>query len=210
MSTKVKTQLHELDRALGGGLPIATKKGCMILLSGPPGIGKTTLLMTIGLAITKQFERATLISSEQTPTNLAAMFPLKRTPRFLFVHETDGREILWLVKNTAAPIVFVDSAQAVTGITNARGRALKSAHARLMAFTKALREAAGETGTTIIVTCHESRDGVAPSVLHQYDIAARLSSHEGARRRLTITRNRFGRSFAAIDLTVTASGLYDA
>ena len=42
-SVRYKTGLGELDRVLGGGIV----KGSLILLSGDPGIGKSTLLLQI-------------------------------------------------------------------------------------------------------------------------------------------------------------------
>ena len=43
---RIKTNDHELDRVLGGGLV----PGAVVLLGGEPGIGKSTLLLQLSLS----------------------------------------------------------------------------------------------------------------------------------------------------------------
>lgn len=47
---RIKTTLNEFDRVLGGGLV----PGSLILLGGDPGIGKSTLMMQIAIALKEQ------------------------------------------------------------------------------------------------------------------------------------------------------------
>ena len=47
---RVSTEIAELDRVLGGGIVA----GSAILLGGDPGIGKSTLLMQVAAALSKQ------------------------------------------------------------------------------------------------------------------------------------------------------------
>jgi len=59
------TRLNELDRVLGGGLV----HGSVVLLSGEPGIGKSTLLMQISDALGEQ-KKVLYISGEESAGQL--------------------------------------------------------------------------------------------------------------------------------------------
>ena len=49
-TSRLETHIGELDRVLGGGLV----RGSIVLLSGDPGIGKSTLVLQLAAAIGKQ------------------------------------------------------------------------------------------------------------------------------------------------------------
>ncbi|MBO7250056.1 MAG: AAA family ATPase, partial [Clostridia bacterium] len=59
--TRIQTGLSELDRVLGGGLV----HGSVVLLSGEPGIGKSTLLLQICVMLGEN-KRVLYVSGEES------------------------------------------------------------------------------------------------------------------------------------------------
>ncbi len=64
---RIKTEILELDRVLGGGF----FKGSITLLTGDPGIGKSTLSLQACLAIAKKIEKkVVIISGEESESQI--------------------------------------------------------------------------------------------------------------------------------------------
>ena len=59
---RYNTKITELNRVLGGGLV----KGSMILISGDPGIGKSTLLLQTANNISKEYGKVLYVSGEES------------------------------------------------------------------------------------------------------------------------------------------------
>ncbi|HZJ76876.1 MAG TPA: DNA repair protein RadA [Oscillospiraceae bacterium] len=56
------TQIGELNRVLGGGLV----KGSLVLISGEPGIGKSTLILQVGSMVADKYGRTLYVSGEES------------------------------------------------------------------------------------------------------------------------------------------------
>ena len=67
---RFKTKLKELDRVLGGGLV----KGSLTLISGDPGIGKSTLLLQTSNNIAKQYGKVLYVSGEESEEQSSIRF----------------------------------------------------------------------------------------------------------------------------------------
>ena len=63
---RLQTGYHEIDRVLGGGLV----GGSVVLLSGEPGIGKSTLLMQICGQLSHLEQKILYVSGEESPGQL--------------------------------------------------------------------------------------------------------------------------------------------
>src|ERR1700758_270304 len=59
---RILTSIHEIDRLVGGGLV----PGSLTLVGGDPGIGKSTLLLQISYALTKQKLVALYVCGEES------------------------------------------------------------------------------------------------------------------------------------------------
>ena len=59
---RIKTNMEELDRVLGGGIV----PGSMVLVGGDPGIGKSTLLLQVCRQLTLQQHKVLYISGEES------------------------------------------------------------------------------------------------------------------------------------------------
>ena len=61
------TGLSEFDRVMGGGLV----RGCVALIGGDPGIGKSTLLLQVMARLVALGRSALYVSGEESPTQIA-------------------------------------------------------------------------------------------------------------------------------------------
>ena len=105
---RYKTGMTELDRVLGGGIV----KGSLVLLSGDPGIGKSTLLLQICNQLGKQFSILYVSGEESYGQIKLRADRLKVTTDNLYVLcETDVQLICEHINSTKPDIVIVDSIQ---------------------------------------------------------------------------------------------------
>ncbi len=108
---RYKTGLHELDRVLGGGLV----KGSLVLLSGDPGIGKSTLLLQICSYLGQDYS-ILYISGEESYKQLKLRADRLgvTTEKLTVLCETDAEIIAEYIKSAKPDIVIVDSIQTMT------------------------------------------------------------------------------------------------
>ena len=59
---RIKTQIQELDRVLGGGIV----EGSLVLVGGDPGIGKSTLLLQVCQKLSSINKKVLYISGEES------------------------------------------------------------------------------------------------------------------------------------------------
>lgn len=202
---RCNTGFRELDRVLGGGLV----HGSVILLSGEPGIGKSTLLMQIcnSLAATK---RVLYISGEESHGQLKL-----RAGRLgiggknlLLLTETNIETILSECGRVAPDILIVDSIQTVynSGIASAPGSIAQVREGAMAFISKAKND-----GTSVIFVGHVNKEGgiSGPKVLeHMVDAVLYF---EGERRQayriIRAMKNRYGSTNEIGVFEMTDTGL---
>jgi DNA repair protein RadA/Sms len=103
-----QTGLSELDRVLGGGLV----HGSAVLLSGEPGIGKSTLLLQICDTLGAQ-KRVLYVSGEESTGQIKLRAErLRVSGKNLYIlTETNIEKILSESKKVAPDVIIVDSVQ---------------------------------------------------------------------------------------------------
>lgn len=111
-----ETGIGEFDRVLGGGIV----KGSVTLLSGEPGIGKSTLLLQICGVLSGKY-RLLYVSGEESPSQIKLR--AKRlgisNENILLYTETDINEILAEIGAVNPDIVIIDSIQTMTDSNSA-------------------------------------------------------------------------------------------
>ena len=108
---RIKTDMRELDRVLGGGIV----KGSVVLLSGDPGIGKSTILLQVCRALQNKMQ-VLYVSGEESATQIKM-----RAERLgvsgenvKIMTSTDVQAICEYVNATKPDIVMIDSIQTMT------------------------------------------------------------------------------------------------
>ncbi|KKR48434.1 MAG: repair protein radA protein [Candidatus Magasanikbacteria bacterium GW2011_GWC2_40_17] len=187
-TTRLKTEVEEFDRVLGGGFA----PGSLTLLGGEPGIGKSTLVLQIASQIKN---KSLYVSGEESAEQIKLRFDrLELKPKNLeFLEETNVETICATIEQVRPSLAIIDSIQTISSI-EVDGPAgnptqIKAVCAKLMASAKA-------THTPIIIIGHVTKEGnlSGPKTLeHLVDTVLYL---EGERhhqfRILRAVKNRFG------------------
>jgi len=200
--TRIKTNISELDRVLGGGIV----PGSLVLLSGEPGIGKSTIVAQLADAIGTSPQpppskgeggggSVIYISGEESASQIKARLERLKCnlEKIKFISETNVEKAIAAVSSLAPVLVVVDSIQAVYshdvlaeagGINQIRASAVK------------FLELAKENNIAVILVGHITKDGqiAGPKSLeHIVDTVIYLEAETTNNYRvLRATKNRFG------------------
>ena len=188
---RVTTGQRELDRVLGGGLV----EGALTLISGPPGVGKSTLLLTCAERLAKAGHRTLYVSAEESIAQIrlrAERLGALDDDLFLLA-ETDLAQILSEIDAVAPAILIVDSVQTVyaPALDAAPGSVsqVREVCAQLMHVAKG-------TGVSTFVVGHVTKDGAIAGPKTLEHIVDTVLSFEATRggpyRLLRAQKNRFG------------------
>src|SRR6188768_3583067 len=103
--------IAEFDRVLGGGIV----PGAAILLSGEPGVGKSTLLLEVASRAAATGQRVLYVSAEESVSQvrLRAERTSALQPSLYLAAETDLATILGQIDAVEPQLVIVDSVQTV-------------------------------------------------------------------------------------------------
>ncbi len=187
---RYKTGMSELDRVLGGGIV----NGSLVLLSGDPGIGKSTLLLQICEYLGRD-KSILYVSGEESYTQIklrADRLGVK-TENLYILCETDVQQVGEYISQKKPDIVIVDSIQTMnfTLLQSSPGSV-----AQVRESTNVLLRVAKNENIPIIVVGHVNKDGniAGPKVLEH--IVDAVLYFEGDRnlsfRILRAVKNRFG------------------
>ncbi|HPL92969.1 MAG TPA: DNA repair protein RadA [bacterium] len=181
------TTMSELNNVLGGGVV----SGSLILLSGEPGIGKSTLI----LQILDSIKNGLYISGEETAQQILWRANRLKTnlDNFKFLDETVLENIIATVLQEKPGLVVVDSIQTIysTQIPNEPGNL-----SQIRLCTNKLLELSKKTKIPIIIIGHITKDGAVagPKTLeHLVDVVLYLEGDEQyGYRLLRSSKNRYG------------------
>ncbi len=187
---RFKTGMQELDRVLGGGIV----KGSLVLLSGDPGIGKSTILLQICEFLGKKL-RILYVSGEESARQikLRANRLNVTTENLSIMCQTDVEGIVEFIKTDKPDLVIVDSIQTmnVSEISSSPGSVTQ-----VRESTNLFMHSAKGLGIPTILVGHVNKDGniAGPKVLEH--IVDCVLYFEGERhlsyRILRAVKNRFG------------------
>ena len=185
---RIKIDDNELNRVLGGGIV----PGSVILISGEPGIGKSTLILQISISIKR---KVLYISGEesQQQIKLRANRISKNQNECYILTETNLELILKSIEALMPDLIVIDSIQTIQtdGIENIQGST-----PQIKECTSTLIKVAKQTGIPIIVIGHITKDGniAGPKVLeHMVDVVLNFEGDKNNLYRiLRSKKNRFG------------------
>lgn len=195
-SHKRATGVDELDRVLGGGIV----PGAVILLAGEPGVGKSTLLLSVAAQAAAQAEANGLgpvlyVTGEESASQVRL-----RGERIGAMHshlhlaaEADLSRVMGHIQQTNPSLVIVDSVQTVSDPT-VDGVAGGTAQVRAVAAV--LVSAAKSRSMPVLLVGHVTKDGsiAGPRVLeHLVDVVCQFEGERHSPLRIVrAIKNRYG------------------
>ena len=191
IESRVPTRFADLNLVLGGGFKI----GSLVLLSGEPGIGKSTLTMQLCQDMAAKNQKVLYISGEESPEQIAdrAQRLGVNSQNISILGETNMENILEHLHKAKPQLVVIDSIQVMH---SAEIGALSGTINQIRFCTEQLMEYCKGNQVTGLIIGHVNKEGslAGPKVLeHLVDTVLFL---EGERyqnfRILRSLKNRFG------------------
>ena len=187
---RFQTGMGELDRVLGGG----AVRGSLVLFSGAPGIGKSTLLLQICQEICRE-QKVLYISGEESEHQLklrAARLGVF-TPQLYVLAETNLTAALEAADALDPELIIVDSVQTLHQNDN---DAAPGSVSQVKDCAMTLLQLCKQTGKTVFLVGHVNKEGAiaGPKVLeHMVDAVLYFEGErESSYRLLRAEKNRFG------------------
>lgn len=189
---RVRTNISELDRILGGGLVL----GSVILLGGEPGIGKSTLLLQIIAAVTTANIKSLYITGEESieQVKMRAKRLSLDTQQLYAISATKLEDIIQTIDHIKdLQFVVIDSIQTLycDDVSSAAGTVsqVKVCAQEITNFCKM-------RNIIVVIVGHVTKDGqiAGPKVLeHMVDTVLYFESDQQyCLRILRAMKNRFG------------------
>ncbi len=185
---KLKTNIKEFDRVLGGGLI----SGSVVLIAGDPGIGKSTLVLQ---AVSNLKEKVIYVTGEESLEQIsfrATRLKIKNENLFILT-ETNLNQIIEILEQEKPSAVVIDSIQTIyrDELESSPGTI-----GQIRECTSALMEFAKRNNLPIIIIGHINKDGLiaGPKALeHIVDTVIQFSGEKNySFRILRAIKNRFG------------------
>lgn len=204
--TRVVFPIEELNRVLGGGLV----NGSVVLISGDPGIGKSTLLLQISDAMTRRNGQVVYISGEESSQQLkmrAERLGVEGGQLYIYP-ETNMENVTGRLETMTPALVVVDSIQTVylddiNGVPGSINQ-IRECTLRLLRWAK-------KTGVPVFISGHVTKDGsiAGPKALeHIVDVVLYLEGESfNSYRILRSAKNRFGSTNEVGVFEMSGSGL---
>lgn len=197
--SRIMTGIQEWDRVMGGGIV----PGSLIVLTGDPGIGKSTLLLHVCHALAQK-QTVYYFSTEESLDQVkqrAQRLGMQNKGLFLS-DKTDLTDIFSTIERDKPQVVILDSIQngSIGSGAHAPGSIglMKEATFQLMRIAK-------EHGIAILITSHITKEGIIAgpkTVEHMVDAVFYLHAEDRWQTRLLrAVKNRFG--------TINELGFFD-
>jgi DNA repair protein RadA/Sms len=184
------TGIDEWDRVMGGGI----MPGSLMIITGDPGIGKSTLLLHIAHTLAQKHMVIYFCTEESNEQVMLRAQRINAHSDTLFISdEAQFNTIVATINEHKPELVIIDSIQNCFFDTSTTSTASLSA---LKESTYQLMRLAKQTNTAILLTGHITKDGTmaGPKVLeHLVDAVFYLQGEdEWQTRVLRAVKNRFG------------------
>jgi DNA repair protein RadA/Sms len=188
---RIPLAIGELSRVLGGGIV----PGSVVLVSGDPGVGKSTLLLQLCAALAEGAGPILYVSGEESPAQIkmrASRMGIE-TPSLLVLSDTHLESIAAHIEQTQPKLVVVDSVQSIYSDALESGAGsvtqVRDCSAYLLRMAKA-------QGFPLFLVGHVNKEGAiaGPRVLeHMVDTVLYMEGERFQSYRLVRSvKNRFG------------------
>jgi DNA repair protein RadA/Sms len=188
---RLDTGIQELNRVLGGGLV----RGSLTLISGDPGIGKSTLLLQTAKNICDKYGKVLYVSGEESEEQIKMRGDrLNAVSKELYIVSETNVETIEKYINEIKPVfVIIDSIQTLfkTTITSAPGSV-----SQVRECSNELMRIGKTSGIPLFIVAHVTKQGelAGPRVLeHMVDTVLYFEGERNQEFRILRTmKNRFG------------------
>ena len=204
---RLSTGFSDLDIVLGGGILL----GSVSLLTGQPGIGKSTLLMQICAKIAKSHS-VLYVSGEESAgqVKLRAVRLGANSDKLSFAASTSANDIAKTIESGEFSLVIIDSIQTLTmtEISSAPGTVSHVTNSGNLII-----HAAKATNTAVVIVGHVTKEGTlaGPKVLeHLVDVVLNFEGDRyGGFKTVRAVKNRFGSTNEVAIFEMNSSGLQE-
>ena len=203
---RIATGFAELDRILGGGVV----EGSLVLVGGPPGVGKSTLLLEVCSRLARH-GRTLYVSAEESPgqISLRARRLSQSDCSAIYISGDDRIEVIAEhIKEGHFKFVVIDSIQVVS-LDSSEGS--KGSISQIRACADYLMQIAKTQNVVVFVVGHVTKEGAiaGPKVLeHIVDCVLYFEGEILSNYRiLRSTKNRFGPTGDIAVFEMKSSGL---
>ncbi|HQE24876.1 MAG TPA: DNA repair protein RadA [Candidatus Atribacteria bacterium] len=209
LGNRFSTGLKEVDRVLGGGVV----EGSLVLLSGDPGIGKSTLLLKIAEGIAQKDKRVLYVSSEESLYQLylrVERLGIDYNPPLFLLSTNSFEEAREGISSLQPQVVIIDSIQ---NLGREDLEFLPGSVATLRDLSSRFMEIAKKENIALFLVGHVTKEGTiaGPKVLeHLVDVVLYLEGNANHPLRLLRSmKNRFGSTQEVGILEMQEKGLVE-
>ncbi|MCI2264756.1 DNA repair protein RadA [Sediminivirga luteola] len=196
------TGVDELDRVLGGGIV----PGAVVLLSGEPGVGKSTLLLDVAARFARTGRKVLYVSGEESAGQIRLRAQrIGALADLLYLSaETDLGTVLGMIEAEQPELLIVDSVQT---LASADVEGVPGGVTQVREVAAGIIRAAKSKGVATLLVGHVTKDGqvAGPRLLeHLVDVVCSFEGEKHSRlRTLRAVKNRFGPTdeFGCFDMT---------
>ncbi len=204
--SRIKTDIRELDRVLGGGIV----KGSLVLVGGDPGIGKSTILLQMCRNLVHSGVETLYVSGEESAGQIKMRAERLGTfdKDLALLCDNDMDNVSAVIQKSNASVVVIDSIQTVAldEISSAPGTVsqVREVTARLMQLAK-------QNNVAIFIVGHVTKEGTVAGPRTLEHMVDSVLYFEGDKnngfRILRGVKNRFGSTNEIGVFNMTDKGL---
>ncbi len=195
---------EEINDVLGGGV----LSGSVILLTGQPGIGKSTLILQMALNIAKE-KKVLYVSSEETTYQVEQRRQRlnSKADNLSISNSNSTDDIVASIDSTEYDLLIIDSIQTIacSWVGSSAGSV-----GQISNSAQAIISSAKNSNTAVIIVGHVTKDGsiAGPKILeHMVDVVLSLEGDRyGGFKLLRCVKNRFGSTLEAAIFEMTENG----
>ncbi len=204
---RMDTGLGELNRVLGGGLV----PGSLTLISGEPGIGKSTLIVQVAAGLASRIGTVLYISGEESEEQIKLRSDRvcgETSENLYVVSETNMENVLTMCEHLHPKFIIIDSIQ--TMYTQTLDSAPGSV-SQVRACGNYLMKLAKTEGIPIFIVAHVTKSGdlAGPKIVeHLVDTVLQFNGERDREIRiLRALKNRFGTTSEIGAFTMEENGM---